>query len=112
MTAAISVIPERILESRLDLTTGSLATMRGNRAVVRKPLNRKGIRHSECPLYDECLTYAARRVWKCWSCGTCPNHLLANVHLRLRFIEQYYHPLAKIYPEFRRKYQPFMALLS
>lgn len=77
-----------------------------------KPLNRKGIRHTECPLYDECLTYAARRMWKRWSCGTCPNHLLARVYRRLRFIEYYYRPLAEIYPEFRKKYQQYMALPS
>jgi hypothetical protein len=51
-------------------------------------------------------------MWKRWSCGTCPNHLLAKVHRRLRFIEHYYCPLAEIYPEFKKKYHPFMAIPS
>jgi hypothetical protein len=76
--------------------------------VVHRPLNRKGTRHTECPFYDECLTYAARRMWKRWSCGKCSRHLLAKVYCRLRFIEHYYRPLAEIYPEFKRKYHPFI----
>ncbi len=80
--------------------------------MVHRPINGKGMRHTECPLYDECLTYAARRMWKRWSCGKCSNHLLAKVYCRLRFIEHYYRPLAEIYPEFKRKYHPFMALHS
>ena len=80
--------------------------------MVHRPINRKGMRHTECPLYDECLTYAARRMWKRWSCGKCSNHLLAKVYCRLRFIEHYYRPLAEIYPEFKRKYHTFMTLHS
>ncbi len=80
--------------------------------MVHRPLNRKGIRHTECPLYDECLTYAARRMWKRWSCGKCTDYLLATVYGRLRFIEHYYRPLAEIYPEFKKKYHAFMALPS
>ena len=80
--------------------------------MVHRPLNRKGIRHTECPLYDECLTYAARRMWKRWSCGKCTDYLLAKVYRRLRFIEHYYRPLAEIYPEFKKKYHTFMALPS
>ena len=67
------------------------------------------MRHTECPHYDDCLTYAARRLWKCWSCGKCPSYLLAQVYRRLRFIEHYYLPLAEIYPEFKRKYERFIA---
>jgi hypothetical protein len=51
-------------------------------------------------------------MWKRWSCGKCPNHFLAKVYCRLRFIEHYYRPLAEIYPEFKRKYHTFMALPS
>jgi hypothetical protein len=51
-------------------------------------------------------------MWKRWSCGKCPNHLLAKVYCRLRFIEHYYRPLAEIYPEFKRKYDTFMSLPS
>ena len=77
-----------------------------------QPLNRKGMRHTECPHYDDCLTYAARRLWKRWSCGKCPHHLLGQVYRRLRFIEHYYLPLAEIYPEFKRKYERFIVLPS
>ena len=73
-----------------------------------KPLNKRGGKHTDCPFYVECLTYAVHQRWDYWSCGKCQNHLLVPIYERLQFIEQHYLPLAEIYPEFRRKYERFM----
>ena len=74
-----------------------------------EPLNRKGSKQVDCPFYVDCLTYAVNQRWDYWSCGKCENHMLSSVYERLQFIEQYYWPLAEIYPEFRRKYEQFMS---
>jgi hypothetical protein len=37
---------------------------------------------------------------------------MTQVYRRLNFIEHYYVPLAQIYPEFKRKYERFIALPS
>jgi len=73
-----------------------------------KPLKQKGRKHTDCPFYVECLTYAVNQGWDYWSCGKCENHMLSPVFERLQFIEEYYPVLAQIYPEFKRKYGRFM----
>lgn len=73
-----------------------------------RPVKEAGVKHTECPWYDDCLTYAARRGWSFWSCGQCSNHMLIPVFKRYRFIHEYYEFLAEIYPEFREKYETFM----
>jgi len=73
-----------------------------------EPLNRKGLKHTDCPFYVECLTYAVNQMWDYWSCGKCENHMLNSIYERLQFIEEYYPILAQIYPEFRDKYERFM----
>jgi hypothetical protein len=73
-----------------------------------EPTYRKGFKHTECPFYVTCLTYAVKQKWEYWSCSECPNQVLAIIYKRLQFIEQYYPTLAEIYPEFRRKYERFM----
>lgn len=73
-----------------------------------QPINQEGMKHTDCPFYDLCLNYAAKCMWNSWSCGKCANHLLAPIHERMRYIEQYYQPLAQIYPEFREKYERFI----
>ena len=73
-----------------------------------EPLNQKGLKHTDCPFYLECLSYAVNQRWDYWSCGKCENHMLGPVYERLQFIEEYYPILAQIYPEFRRKYERFI----
>jgi hypothetical protein len=75
-----------------------------------RPVKRKGVKHTECPFYERCLTYAVRCGWHQWSCGDCRNHLLAPVWRKLRYIEDYYGVLADIYPEFRHKYEHLVDL--
>jgi len=72
------------------------------------PVNRKGLRIIDCPLYGDCLMHAAKRNWKSWSCEQCANHSLKLICQKLRFIEPYYGLLAEIYPEFKSKYEPVM----
>ena len=73
-----------------------------------QPVNREGIRHTDCPFYGKCLTYAVKHMWEYWSCGKCKNHTLSQVYERQQYIAQYYSMLVQIYPEFRRKYERFM----
>ena len=75
------------------------------------PVNRKGLRIIDCPLYGDCLMHAAKRNWKSWSCEQCANLSLKLICQKLRFIEHYYGLLAEIYPEFKRKYGPVMNVL-
>ena len=72
------------------------------------PVNRKGLRIIDCPLYGDCLMHAAKRNWKSWSCEQCANLSLKLICQKLRFIEPYYGLLAEIYPEFKSKYEPVM----
>jgi hypothetical protein len=74
-----------------------------------RPCNRRGTKRIDCPFYDLCLTHAAKHNWGHWSCGTCVNHILAPVYKRARYIHDYYDLLAEIYPEFRRKYEQYLA---
>ncbi len=71
-------------------------------------LNQEGLKHLDCPFYVECLTYAVNQRWNYWSCGSCQNHMLKPVYERREYISQYYPMLAKIYPDFRKKYERFM----
>ncbi len=73
-----------------------------------QPINKKGLKYIDCPLYGDCLTHAAKRNWKSWNCEQCPNLGLKQVCQKLKFIEPYYELLAEIYPEFKRKYEPVM----
>ncbi|HYA02966.1 MAG TPA: hypothetical protein VEI04_07610 [Syntrophobacteria bacterium] len=65
----------------------------------------------DCPLYDLCLTRAARHNWRGWNCAPCPNFPLRAVRERLRLIEPYYELLVEIYPEFRAKYEAVWTLV-
>jgi len=76
-----------------------------------RPINKKGLKYIDCPLYGDCLTHAAERNWKRWSCEQCANLNLKLICQKLRFIEPYYGLLAEIYPEFKRKYEPVMKLM-
>ena len=73
-----------------------------------EPRNEIGVKHTECPLYVKCLNFAVNQKWSHWSCGKCKNHFLAPIYERLQFIEEYYQPLAEIYPEFRKKYGEYI----
>jgi hypothetical protein len=75
---------------------------------VPQPLKEKGSKYFECPFYEQCLSYAAKRGWQYWSCGECRNHKLIPVYKKLRYIEHYYGVIADIYPEFRNKYERFV----
>ena len=37
------------------------------------PVQKKGERNFDCPYYDDCLAYAAKRFWQHLSCSQCPN---------------------------------------
>ncbi len=76
-----------------------------------QPINKKGLKYIDCPLYGDCLTHAAKRNWKCWSCKQCRNLSLRLICEKFRFIEPYYGLLAEIYPEFKRKYEPVRNML-
>ena len=73
-----------------------------------KPKERKGIKYIDCPLYSDCLMGAAKSNWPAWTCCDCPNLELNVVLQRIRYVAPYYQLLAKVYPEFRRKYEPVM----
>ena len=73
-----------------------------------RPVKRKGTERTDCPFYGQCLTFAVKRNWKHWSCGTCRNHMLAPIYKKRKYIEDYYELLAQIYPEFRKKYEHCM----
>ena len=73
-----------------------------------QPLNQEGSKHTDCPYYVECLTYAANQRWYHWSCGKCQNYTLRLVYERRQYIGEYYPMLAEIYPEFKKKYKRFM----
>ena len=77
-----------------------------------QPVKGKGVREVDCPLYDECLTQAAKRKWKTWNCGQCANLELRAIRQRFNFIEPYYELLAEIYPEFRAKYGPVWGVVN
>lgn len=77
-----------------------------------QPISQKGSKHPDCPFYVKCLTYAVNQRWDYWSCGKCQNHMLKPVYEKLEYIGQYYPILAKIYPEFREKYERFMELFD
>ncbi len=72
------------------------------------PVNRKGLRIIDCPLYGDCLMHAAKLNWKAWSCEQCVNRKLHSVPQRIKLIASYYKILAEIYPEFKSKYEPVM----
>ena len=76
-----------------------------------QPTEKKGFKYIDCPLYGDCLTHAAKRNWKSWSCEQCANLGLKLICQKLRFVEPYYELLAEIYPEFKRKYEPVMNVL-
>jgi hypothetical protein len=109
---------ERVLESEVErlchesssTVSPLLKKMRSRKLYpdTVEPLNQKGLKHTDCPLYVECLTYAVNQRWDYWSCGKCENHMLNSIYERLQFIEEYYPLLAQIYPEFRRKYEGFI----
>lgn len=73
-----------------------------------QPTNKNGLKYFDCPFYKECLSHAAKRNWKSWSCEQCANLSLMLICQKLKFIEPYYELLAAIYPEFKRKYEPVM----
>ena len=73
-----------------------------------KPKEKKGIKCIDCPLYSDCLMGAAKFHWQAWSCDKCANLRLKDVRQRIRYIAPYYHLLAEIYPEFRRRYEAVM----
>jgi hypothetical protein len=75
---------------------------------VPQPVKQKGTRYFECPFYEQCLSYAAKRGWQHWSCGECRNHKLIPVYKKLQYIEDYYGVMASIYPEFKNKYRRFV----
>jgi hypothetical protein len=76
-----------------------------------QPTNKNGLKYFDCPFYKECLSHAAKRNWKSWSCEQCANLSLMVICQKLKFIEPYYELLAPIYPEFKRKYEPVMNVL-
>ena len=73
-----------------------------------KPAKENGLKYMDCPLSGDCLTHAARRKWKAWSCEECPNRMLDSVCQELKFIAPYYQIMAEINSEFKRKYEPLM----
>ena len=73
-----------------------------------EPKAEKGTKYIECPFYGDCLMGAAKSNWQAWSCDGCPNLELKALRRRIRYISSYYHLLAEVYPEFRRKYEPVM----
>jgi hypothetical protein len=77
-----------------------------------QPINREGVKVTDCPFYSDCLMLVAKRNWKSWSCEDCPNLRLDLVCKKLKFISPYYELLSEIYPEFRRKYEPAMSLFD
>jgi len=76
------------------------------------PVEKKGVKVLDCPLYGNCLTQAAAQNWKVWNCEQCPNFKLNVAYERAKFLRPYYQLLAEIYPEFKRKYGPAMHLLQ
>jgi hypothetical protein len=77
-----------------------------------QPVNRRGIRHIDCPLYGDCLMRAAKSDWETWSCDHCTNLKLKAVRQKMRNIESYYQLMAEIYPEFKKKYEPAMTIFN
>jgi len=90
--------------------------MRERRVVVQlhfpQPVNRKGIKYLDCPLYGDCLMRAAKSSWETWSCGHCKNLKLKAVRQKMRYIAPYYQLMAEIYPEFKKKYEPAMTMFN
>jgi hypothetical protein len=70
-----------------------------------QPVNQPGAKHTECPLYDNCLDQAVEDHWDWWSCGNCRNYSLNAVEGRLQYIGQDYGYVLQIYPELREKYE-------
>jgi len=70
-----------------------------------QPTNKNGPKYFDCHFYKECLSHAAKRNWKSWSCEQCANLSLKLICQKLRFIEPYYGLLAEIYPEFKPQWQ-------
>lgn len=77
-----------------------------------RPVDQTGYRYAECPLYDRCLKYAAKRRWDHLSCAGCDNLALESVHKQLRFIKPYYGIMSEIYPEFKLRYEPLVSLFK
>lgn len=77
-----------------------------------QPVNRKGIKYIDCPLYGDCLMRAAKSNWKTWSCDHCTNLKLKAVLQKMRYVEPYYQLMAEIYPEFKKKYEPAMTIFK
>ena len=75
-----------------------------------RPVEQEGIRHTDCPFYDQCLEQAVRNWWDCWSCGSCRNYTFCVVEKRMEFIEQYKGALFQIYPELREKYEQVVSV--
>jgi hypothetical protein len=90
--------------------------MRKRRVVVQlqspQPVNRKGMKYIDCPLYGDCLMSAAKSYWKTWSCDQCTNLKLKAVRQKMRYIEPYYQLMAEICPEFKKKYEPAMTIFN
>ena len=44
-----------------------------------KPIPKRGERNIYCPFYNDCLDYAVKRFWQCWSCSECPYKLMQSI---------------------------------
>lgn len=77
-----------------------------------QPLSGKGLKYIDCPCYGDCLTHAAKRNWRAWTCDQCPNLGLEAVYRTMKFIGPYYRLMAEIYPEFKRRCEPVVTSLN
>lgn len=68
----------------------------------------EGCKNINCPFYEDCLDYAAKRNWHAWTCKGCPNLGLGSILQKVRAIAPYYKVLSEIYPEFAARYRPAM----